>query len=167
GSSSSSSLYLSGYFKNWNVWRFDPVLGDTNNIRNMAHNIDMILNQAKNSFAALELNESKIVSELYFIRDEHLGWINKLWDWETTGRARVNNLWTWSSTVDSKNATQDGYINQLWDWQTTGRTRVNSLWDWSIDVAGILKRQDETLSKIKVTDDEQTSYINGLWSWSY
>lgn len=86
-------------------------------------------------------------------------WINDLWDWQTTGRARVNNLWSWSTTVDNRDKAQDNKIannatdiNTLWDWQTSGRNRLNTLYSWSYGV-------DTNIANHR-------TWIDELWAWS-
>ncbi|MGM0199356.1 hypothetical protein [Enterococcus sp. DIV1314a] len=159
----SSTATIGSYFFNWNVWTFNPVLSAQQNVQNQAKNIDLILRQSKNSFSALVSNQASMASEL----NSHLSWINTLWDWETTGRARVNNLWTWSSGVDKKNATQDtsissntSSISQLW---TANQDRYNDI----SNIWGVNATQDTTITsnftQATKWNTERYNDIKNIW----
>lgn len=108
-----NGYYVTGYFKDWNVagtWDFSMI----------ANNFDLIFRQSRNSFAALEWNETQLGAEIARVDRE----TTKLWNhtseiWKSLDKregalnSRINTLNTRANSMDNSINNLRNISNQL------------------------------------------------------
>ena len=149
GSVSDSTAYINGYFRSWNIFTINP-LSLEDSVYRMARNIDLIMRQASESFYALDLNESKIVAEMYDITDPLQYSVNNLTAWRTTATNSLNSLSDYIDRVDANRVSNYNSLSGRIDTVNNNRIsnyntlngRINDVSSYADDINDYVERVD-------------------------